>query len=393
MFPIYTYKLTKEQADIFNKYFAEEGKFHFEGCWFRNQRPENAKASNYIDETTVRRRYIHYYDAYKTLESNGDYYLVVDETYMYVSNTLPQNEIDAYLNKILNELQTKCYKFDGNETYSKGNLEVIIKKYKNHPKNSHEFPNNYSSVDIIIRTKGNDYSSAYERMWRLSTKIFRKPEKRGNPTYISDVNEILKFFPAQVEMGCGPSISTNIPPLYEMHETYKVQNHITKSFYFAEQDDLILSIIQNPIAMYTKFAKVPFLCISAKLTDGYKSFGDLYKKGYFKGIVFNNNFDRLVKRMDIPEKILRIYDLDDYIAHCEFDANVKSLICMGCHADRRQVQRQARALGLKVIYIDPEGFYEKEGFVSYAIEGPKDEDLIWKTTFETAMEELAKKLP
>ena len=144
--------------------------------------------------------------------------------------------------------------------------------------------------------------------------------------------------------------------------------------------------------MYTKFSKVPYKCISAELTEGYKNFGELYKKGYFKGIVYNNNFDRLVKRMDIPENILRIYDLDSYIADCTFENDVKSLICMGCHADRRKVESQARADGLKVIFIDPEGFYENDGFVPYPIEGPKDGDIIWKTTFENAMNELKNKL-
>ena len=64
---------------------------------------------------------------------------------------------------------------------------------------------------------------------------------------------------------------------------------------------------------------------------------------------------------------------------------------MGAHADRRQVERQARAAGKKVIFIDPEGFYTKDGFEAYPIEGPKDDDLILKMTFEEAMEKLKDK--
>ena len=310
---------------------------------------------------------------------------------MYVTNTLPNNEIKNYLNKILNKLDKHSFTKTGN-IYSKDNMEVIIERYKNHPRNVEQFPENYSSVDIVIRSKDYDYTEIQNRMWRLTKKMFRIPETRQSPTYTNDVNDIIKYLPAQVEMGCGPSISANIPPLYDMHETYKVQNHITKKFYFSEDDDLFCSIIENPEQMYTKFSKVPYKCISAELTEGYKNFGELYKKGYFKGIVYNNNFDRLVKRMDIPENILRIYDLDSYIADCTFENDVKSLICMGCHADRRKVESQARADGLKVIFIDPEGFYENDGFVPYPIEGPKDGDIIWKTTFENAMNELKNKL-
>ena len=391
IFPILTHKLTTKQADIFTKYFAENGEFYFEGCWLRNQRPENAKSSGYIDNSTARRRYIHFYDTYTLEYKDKSPYLAISKSYMYVTNTLPNNEIKNYLNKILNKLDKHSFTKTGN-IYSKDNMEVIIERYKNHPRNVEQFPENYSSVDIVIRSKDYDYTEIQNRMWRLTKKMFRIPETRQSPTYTNDVNDIIKYLPAQVEMGCGPSISANIPPLYDMHETYKVQNHITKKFYFSEDDDLFCSIIENPDQMYTKFSKVPYKCISAELTEGYKNFGELYKKGYFKGIVYNNNFDRLVKRMDIPENILRIYDLDSYIADCTFENDVKSLICMGCHADRRKVESQARADGLKVIFIDPEGFYENDGFVPYPIEGPKDGDIIWKTTFENAMNELKNKL-
>ncbi len=391
IFPILTHKLTTKQADIFTKYFTENGEFYFEGCWLRNQRPENAKSSGYIDNSTARRRYIHFYDTYTLEYKDKSPYLAISKSYMYVTNTLPNNEIKNYLNKILNKLDKHSFTKTGN-IYSKDNMEVIIERYKNHPRNVEQFPENYSSVDIVIRSKDYDYTEIQNRMWRLTKKMFRIPETRQSPTYTNDVNDIIKYLPAQVEMGCGPSISANIPPLYDMHETYKVQNHITKKFYFSEEDDLICSIIENPEQMYTKFSKVPYKCISAELTEGYKNFGELYKKGYFKGTVYNNNFDRLVKRMDIPENILRIYDLDSYIADCTFENDVKSLICMGCHADRRKVESQARANGLKVIFIDPEGFYENDGFVPYPIEGPKDGDIIWKTTFENAMNELKNKL-
>ena len=382
--------ITKNQAEILNKYFiGDENCFNFEGCWLRNQRPENAKKSGYKDETTQRRRYVHFYDSYVDEVENGLHYLALKKYYIYVTNTLPVEEIDAYYNKILDALKIGEFVEISKDNYlNKESTQVLISRFKNHPRNTSNFPNNYESLDIVVCSNGYDFSSLQDRMWKLSRKMYRMPDKRGNPTYVSDVKDILQYFPAQVEMGCGPSISANIPPLHEMHETYKVQNHISGKFYFSEQDDLLFNLISNETEMRKKFAKVPIACISAELTEGYKVFGNLYKKGYFKGTVFNNNFDRLVKRMDIPEKILRIYDIDEYIASCDFEPDVKSLICMGCHADRRQVQRQARNRNLKVIFIDPEGFYTKDGFEPYLIEGPRDEDIILKMTFEEAMQKL-----
>jgi len=380
-------EISEKQAEVFNKYFAEDGNFCFEGCWLRNQRPENAKKSGYIDETTQRRRYVHFYDTYCDEVINGKHYLALADYYLYVTNTLPKEEIYAYVNKITKALDENNF-IKNNNSYFKDNTQVDIMFYEKHPKNTSEFPANYISCDIIIRSKGFDYTKHYDRMWALSRKMYRMPEQRGNPTYITDVKEILKYLPAQVEMGCGPSIDTGIPPLYEMHDTYKVQNHITGKFYFCDQDNLILSVIEDEAKMRKIFAKVPIACISAEHTNGYKYFNELYKKVYFKGTVYNNNFDRLVKRFDIPEKILRIYDINEYIAKTNFETDVKSLVCMGCHADRRQVERQARQNGLKIIFIDPEGFYNKDGFEPYPIEGPKDGDIILKMTFEEAMKKL-----
>ena len=391
MFPLNIFKFDKTEEHVFDKYFAEEnGEFYFEGMWFRNQRPENKNQSGYIDESTQRRRYIHFYNTYTNVSSH----LSLKYAYLIVSNTLPKEENESYLNKILTALKENGFNQVDQRIWEKENLQIIIDCYDNHPKNEScnaTFPDNYNSVDVIAVTKGFDYEHHYHRMWRHSTKLFRIPETRENPTYLTNVDELEKYLPAQIEMGCGPSISTGIDPLYEMHETYRVQNHLTKKFYFAEDDNLILSLIKDPVSTYINFSQTPKKCIQAKHSEAYKIFNQLYKKGLFVGTVYNNNFDRLVKRFDIPEIILRTYELETYIQKIDFDPRAKSLICMGAHADRRQVERQARAAGKKVIFIDPEGFYTKDGFEAYPIEGPKDDDLILKMTFEEAMEKLKDK--
>lgn len=383
-------EITQHQAEILKKYFiADEESFDFEGCWLRNQRPENAKKSGYVDETTKRRRYVHFYDSYVCEEKNGKYYLALSKYYLYVTNTLPKDEIERYYKRIQEALEIGHFALVKKNVFeAKNGTQVQIFRYKDHPRNVEPFPANYESLDIVVCSNGYDYSAIQDRMWALSKKMYRNPDVRGNPIYTNNVADILKYLPAQIEMGCGPSINANIPPLHDMHETYKVQNHISGKFYFADQDDLLYNVISNENEMRKKFAKVPLACISAELTEGYKAFGEIYKKGYFRGTVFNNNFDRLVKRMDIPEKILRVYDINEYIAQCDFDPEAKVLICMGCHADRRQVQRQARKNNMQIIYIDPEGFYTKDGFEPYPIEGPQDGDIILKMTFEEAMNKL-----
>jgi len=381
-------KLNLQDAETFKNYFLENGEYSFEGCWLRDQRKENAARSGYINETTKRRRFIHFYNTYNLLEENGECFLNLKNFYIYVTNTLPKKEVDEYLNKILEVLKTQNFEKTSNTTFLKNEFEVVINLYENHPQNTSSFPKDYLSCDIVLHNKGYEYKEIQERMWDLSRKNYRQPDKRENPKYVYSAKEILEFLPAQIEMGCGPSIDAGIPPLHEMHETYRVQNHITGKFYFSSEDTLILDVLKEPNKMFKKFSQTLLKCIRAEHTKGYLDFKKLYDKGLFKGIVYNNNFDRLVKRLDIPEQIIRTYSFDTVIPTAKFDKDVKSLICIGCHADRRKVEKQAREQNLKIIFIDPEGFYTEDGFDEYLIEGPKNEDIIYKTTFEKAMVEL-----
>ena len=386
MFPLKIEKMTPEKINEFDKYFANENKeFFFEGMWFRNQRKENVNQSDYVDEKTKRRRYLHFYNSY--INDNG--YFSLKNVYIYVSNTLPKEENEKYLNRIMVPLK-KNFKEVEHNVFELDDLCVYINEYDVHPKNilSQEvFPQNYNSVDVLVTTKGYNYKPVYERMWEHSTKMFRIPGTRQNPTYIKSLDEIKDFLPAQIEMGCGPSISAGIDPLYVMHETYKVQNHHTKKFYFGDEDTFLEEFFKNPQEKLMFFSQTPLKCLKANPTEGYKAFKDLYNKGLFVGTVLNNNFDRIVSRLDIPEIILRTYQKDLYIQNINFDPRAKSLITFGCHADRREVEKQARAHGLKVIFIDPERFIKDGKEEKYLVEAPQDGDFVYNKTFEEVMQE------
>lgn len=386
MFPLKIEKMSEEKKKQFDKYFANKDKeFFFEGMWFRNQRKENASQSNYIDETTKRRRYLHFYNSY--INDNG--FFALKNAYIYVSSTLPKEENKAYLKRIMDSLRNN-FKEVKHNVFELDDLCVFVNEYENHPKNklSNEvFPSNFNSVDVVVVTKGYNYEPVYNRMWEHSTKMFRVPGKRQNPTYIKSLKEIKDFLPAQIEMGCGPSIAAGIDPLYVMHETYKVQNHHTKKFYFGDQDTFLEDFFKDPQKSLIYFSQTPLKCLNANPTEGYKAFKDLYKKGLFVGTVLNNNFDRLISRLDIPEIILRTYQKDLYIQDIKFDPRAKSLITIGCHADRRQVEKQAREHGLKVIFIDPESFVKNGVVEPYLVEAPQNGDFVYNKTFEEVMEE------
>lgn len=71
---------------------------------------------------------------------------------------------------------------------------------------------------------------------------------------------------------------------------------------------------------------------------------------------------------------------------------MKSLIVVGSHADRRRIQAAARQKGLQVIYIDPEGYFEKDNFIEYKLESPQDEDIIYRKGASQAFKDIYKKI-
>lgn len=373
-FPYKICKLTNNEVNIFNKYFATKGEFVFEGIWFRSQEEVNKNVSGYIDNTTRNRRTIHYNHVFYV----KDNYLMVKSSYIYLSIRLNNNEYDKYLNDIINTLENNNY-IKNNNIYIKDNLNIMINKYDKHPYD--EIIDNYKTVDIVVKSDNlNNTDKLFNQVWNLQVKGIRERDTRGNPKYINDFNELKEYFPMAVELGCGPSIEAGVMPLYKLHEIYKVQRHSDGKFYFGTSDTLIKQIIEKDNVKFDEFYEIIAECIKAKPTNFHYNLKKMYDKKLFTMNLFNNNFDRLCKRIGINENILRVYKIENYFPKVIFDKDVKALLCIGTHADRRFIQRQARNQGLKIIYVDPEGFNTDNEFFKYEIEGAKDEDYILKMT-------------
>ena len=373
-FPYKICKLTNNEVNIFNKYFATKGEFVFEGIWFRSQEEVNKNVSGYIDNTTRNRRTIHYNHVFYV----KDNYLMVKSSYIYLSIRLNNNEYDKYLNDIINTLENNNY-IKNNNIYIKNNLNIMINKYDKHPYD--EIIDNYKTVDIIVKSDNlNNTDKLFNQVWNLQVKGIRERDTRGNPKYINDFNELKEYFPMAVELGCGPSIEAGVMPLYKLHEIYKVQRHSDGKFYFGTSDTLIKQIIEKDNVKFDEFYEIIAECIKAKPTNFHYNLKKMYDKKLFTMNLFNNNFDRLCKRIGINENILRVYNIENYFPKVIFDKDIKALLCIGTHADRRFIQRQARNQGLKIIYVDPEGFNTDNEFFKYEIEGAKDEDYILKMT-------------
>ena len=107
-FPYKVSKFTKDEIDVFNNYFANNNEYIFEGVWFRSQNKENKINSGYVDDTTKRRRTLHYRHTFY-IEND---YLMVKDSYIYLSVRLPLDEYYDYVNSIKEEFTDKAALFE-----------------------------------------------------------------------------------------------------------------------------------------------------------------------------------------------------------------------------------------------------------------------------------------
>ena len=227
-------------------------------------------------------------------------------------------------------------------------------------------------------------------MWDIAQTGLRKSAKRTDPKYIVTAEEIKDFLPCQVELGCGPSYEAGVDPLHVMHEIYSINEPFTKKFIIdAKNDMFVRELICNPLKSYEKTSNYYSKIVTAKLTDFYIVLNKLYKCGFIVGPILTNNFDGLHLRLGIPEIFIRTYDEVEVLPDLQFDQKAKSLLVIGCHADRRGIERRARERALKIIYIDPEGWWVDGNFVDYPLESPQNADFIYRAGANEAFKKLA----
>jgi len=390
-FPFYINNLDETAKETFKEFYAlpyrEVKRNQFEGMWFRTQNEQNKQLSGWKDKNDRRRRILHFYDNYNVVKTSESNTLVMDSSYLYISNTLPEDELSSYLDFIKNELNKEnIYLNNGinDFSYKLGDLIINVKKYDRHPKDIEEgrfLPDYYKTLDIIVKSSNFKLTKEIiDKPWKLFKKGIRSPGIKGNPKYTKNIKDIEKYLPAQIELGCGPSIESNVPPLHLLHEVYRVQDK-NGTFYIGPlRDNLIINILRDPNNTYREFSEMFKSCVISKPSESHYIIKELFGKGIFVGDVLSNNFDMLCERVGVKEKLLRTYEPDKFFPSIEFHPDAKSLIVIGSHADRKFIQQQARLHGLKIIYIDPEGYMDERVFRPYPIEAPKDEDIILNLT-------------
>ena len=362
-----------------------------ESLWRRTQSEANKHQSGWQSDADKNRKIVYYRHEYDLIGNK----LALIDTYIYFAITMEESKYNGYAKMIRHNLQT-YWTPESKDTFSNGDLIAKFVTYDN-PKDRKDeeidFPKGYHTLELKVYFGKRDDTVTQQMIWRIFKAGMRKALSRQNPQYIKDVKEITDLFPAQLALGCGPSSEAGVLPLHTMHEIYSINEPFSKRFIMdADQDTFINNLTSNPEKALQTTGDYYARIIKAKPTEFYNILQDFYDKGILVGPIITNNFDGIHLRFGIPEIFVRTYDEVVVLPNLQFHQDAKTLMVIGCHADRRSIEQRARERGLNIVYVDPEGWWIDEGFKPYPLESPQSEDFIIKLPATAAFREIRRAL-
>lgn len=356
-----------------------------DGIWRRTQERWNAIESGWKHPSDRRRRIVYYTHEYDLQRRSGSAQLLLRNVYVYYSLSLPEQEIAPDVERVMDALKQGGWRLDARSNHAQqwclGELACHLSYVSQHAEDlraGRYLPSTYRTLDVTVRTQG--FVPLAERLpWEVLAKGMRMKDTREQPTYVPDLSALVQLRPFHVELGCGASIEAGVPALHRLHDLYRVTDTDTGYFIFGgAQDDLLERLLLRPCSEFAMLGELFEASFVAEPTPAHQALLALREAGHLVGPVMTNNFDGLAHRVGLSEHFLRRYD--EAIPDVEFSPAAKSLLVIGSHADRRRVQARARARGLQVVYLDPEGYWVDGRFLDYPLEGPHDGDFVCRRT-------------
>lgn len=356
-----------------------------EGIWRRTQEPANAEQSGWSQDDHGRRRVVHYRLHYGLDRTQPVERLTLNEMYLYVSMLAPAHEIDTYRENIAAWLEAGRWRSLSTGMFRRGDLQVTLTEHAIHPQDERAdrpTPDGFTSLDIAITSEDYKIERAVRNLpWDVLAGGMRVKEQRGTPAYAEDLRGILDHLPFAVEAGCGTSIEAGVPPLHYLHEVYRVTarqgNDLTQGYAFTlspQSDTLVKEVLTDTEHKVDDMVSMFRAVFVSEPTSAHRALKALHDAKFMVGSVATHNFDGLFDRVGLAETFMRRYD--QRIPHFPFDPAAKSLLVIGLHADRREVQRRARERGMKIFFLDTEGVTENGQYKPYPLEGAREGDVV-----------------
>lgn len=182
----------------------------------------------------------------------------------------------------------------------------------------------------------------------------RKPRLKIEPPKVileSSSFDISQYTPFVLYAGSGLSTESGLPLLGEVHQTFYVDDLEKGEFIFGIKDPLPKKLAQDISKVFALFDKFNHQAKLAKPSASHQIIKTLYQKGMIKQVL-TDNMDDIFQKLGIPYTPTRLSIFPDRFP-IVFDKTIKALLVIGVAVDRREVIKQARIQGLKIIAINP----------------------------------------
>ncbi len=206
----------------------------------------------------------------------------------------------------------------------------------------------YARLRIIIGEPTDYDIRSVNRRLKGKPRISIYPPKLVPESHEYDLSDLA---PMTLCVGSGLSAESGLPLLGAIHNLFEVDNMVTGELIFGAADTLPKRIDTNQDQEFQNFCQFTIDALKAEPSDSHKLLADLYKAGIVRQ-VFTDNMDDILAKVNVPYVRTRQGIFPDRYP-VKFDSKVKSLLVIGVAVDRRDVIKQARAAGLKIIAINP----------------------------------------
>jgi hypothetical protein len=245
----------------------------------------------------------------------------ISRAYFFLETRAKINEISILLNQIGNDNISVS-----NDTYHSDYAKLRMTVGE---------PTDYDIVAVNRRLKGKP------RITIDSPKLVRESQEYN----------LSKFAPMALCVGSGLSAESGLPLLGSIHNLFEVDNMETGKLVFGTDDNLPRRITDNAQLEFKNFCQFTINAIKSRPSKSHEIIANLYHAGILKQ-VFTDNMDDILAKVDIPYVRTRQGIFPDRYP-VEFDQGTKALLVVGVAVDRRDVIKQARAAGLKIIAVNP----------------------------------------
>lgn len=211
-----------------------------------------------------------------------------------------------------------------------------------------------TGLSVVELAGGPGLARSKPLLRRLLNRRPRKEIPTGSfPTPTLSPLELSDCGPIAAYVGSGLSYEAGLPTLASVHETFGVDRLGDDNFIFGARDPIPEQLAESVHDTFSRFVHFHVLAATSRPSASHQRLASFYRKGAITKIL-TDNVDSLFAKVDVPFTRTRGIGIFNDRFETKFDRDERTLLVIGVAADRRDIIRQARTLGLRIVVVNPQ---------------------------------------